>query len=314
MESYHHHKYFISFVDNYSSFSWITLLRQKLSAINALKDFLAMVLNQYGRTIKEWMSDASGEYKSDTFLGILKAKGIKILQSVPFTPQQNGRAEQFNHTIMDKESAMHIEACLPQSWWEFSVEHAMHCYNRTPVKHLYWHTPFEAITGEKPDISRMRIFGCGAYVYIPPTRRHNKLSPKSELMVFLGETEGMKGYHFMCSGNVIFHAAQALFDKEFYPRCKTQSRCSTTRVDEPRADQTPLNNEDVPPGPPGPVVPWDNFGSEMPPSMCPFQTAPPTPPAPPMPPAPAPKPQTPPRQPARQPVIRGTPLGPRSTM
>ena len=87
VESYHHHKYFISFVDDYSSFSWITLLRQKLSAINALKDFLAMLLNQYGHTIKEWMSDAGGEYKSDAFLGVLKAKGIKILQSVPFTPQ-----------------------------------------------------------------------------------------------------------------------------------------------------------------------------------------------------------------------------------
>jgi transposase InsO family protein len=52
-----------------------------------------MVHTQYGRTIKEWMSDAGGEYKSDTFLSVLKAKGIKILQSVPFVPQQNGRAE-----------------------------------------------------------------------------------------------------------------------------------------------------------------------------------------------------------------------------
>ena len=160
----------------------------------------------------------------------------------------------------------------------------------------------------------MRVFGCGAYVYIPPTRRHNKLSPKSELMVFIGETEGMKGYRFMRSGNVIFHTAQALFDEEFYPRCKMQSKRATTRVDEPRADQPPLNNEDAPPGALGPVVPSDNFGNEAPPSMRPSQTAPPAPPAPPTPPAPAPKPQTPPRQPARQPVIRGLPPGPRSTM
>jgi transposase InsO family protein len=93
IKSYHRHKYFISFVDDYSSYSWITLLRQKSSAIIALKDFLAMVQTQYGCTIKEWMSDAGGEYKSDTFLSILKAKGIKILQSVPFLPQQNGRTE-----------------------------------------------------------------------------------------------------------------------------------------------------------------------------------------------------------------------------
>ena len=209
---------------------------------------------------------------------------------------------------MDKESAMQIEACLPQSWWEFSIEHAVHCYNRTSVKRLNWRTPFEAITGKKPDISRMRVFGCGAYVYIPPTRRHNKLSPKSELMVFLGETEGMKGYHFMRSGNIIFHAAQALFDEELYPRCKTQPKHSTTRVDKPRADQPPLNNEDAPAGAPASVVPWDNFGNEMPPSMHPSQTTSPAPPA------PAPKPQTPPRQPAQQPVIRGIPPGPRSTM
>ena len=52
-----------------------------------------MVLNQYSHTIKEWMSDASREDKSDAFLGILKAKGIKILQSVPFIPQQNGCTE-----------------------------------------------------------------------------------------------------------------------------------------------------------------------------------------------------------------------------
>jgi Integrase core domain len=79
IESYHCHKYFISFVDDYSGYSWITLLRQKSSAIIALKDLLAMVQTQYGRTIKEWMSDAGGEYKSDAFLSILKAKGIKIL-------------------------------------------------------------------------------------------------------------------------------------------------------------------------------------------------------------------------------------------
>jgi transposase InsO family protein len=52
-----------------------------------------MVQTQYGCTIKEWMSDAGGEYKINAFISVLKAKGIKILQSVPFVPQQNGCAE-----------------------------------------------------------------------------------------------------------------------------------------------------------------------------------------------------------------------------
>jgi len=75
---------------------------QKSSALQALRDFLAMVKNQFGKTPKEWMSDAGGEYKSDEFIRILKNSGIKVLQSAPHTPQQNGCAEQFNCSIMEK--------------------------------------------------------------------------------------------------------------------------------------------------------------------------------------------------------------------
>jgi hypothetical protein len=173
--------------------------------------------------------------------------------------------------------------------------------------------PFEALTGNKPDISKMRVFVCGVYVFIPLTRRHNKLSPKSELMTYLGEVEGMKSYCFMCNGNIVYYSTQALFDEELFPRCKMQPRRLTTRVNKPRAVQPPPVGEDALPGPPGPpaqLVPWDNFGNEMHRPMCSFQRAPP--PAP-LPPAPAPIPPTHPA-PAQPTVIPGIPLGPRSTM
>ena len=77
--SYHKYKYFISFVDNYTSFSWIVLLRNKALAIAALKHFLATVKTQFNATIKHWMSDASGEYKSKEFLKTLKDNGINVM-------------------------------------------------------------------------------------------------------------------------------------------------------------------------------------------------------------------------------------------
>ena len=126
VESYHKYKYFITFVDDYSSFSWVVLLCNKASAISALMQFLAIVKNQFSNTVKSWMSDAGGEYKSDKFLTMLKDNGINVLQSVPHTPQQNGCAEHFIHTYMDKAEAMRHQACLPQSWWEFAVEQAVH--------------------------------------------------------------------------------------------------------------------------------------------------------------------------------------------
>ena len=114
--SYHKYKYFIVFLDDYTSYTWITLLYDKALAITALKQWLALIKNHFNQTIKEWMSDAGGEYKLDAFMKSLKDAGITVLQSAPHTPQQNGHAERFMCTIMDKAQSMQLEA----SAWKFS--------------------------------------------------------------------------------------------------------------------------------------------------------------------------------------------------
>ena len=95
------------------------------------------------------------EYTSKQFIDLLKDHGIKITQSVPYTPQQNGRAERFNRTIAEKANAMRFHAHLPQSWWEFAVSHSVHLYNRTPMSRLEWKTPYEYLENCKPDISHL---------------------------------------------------------------------------------------------------------------------------------------------------------------
>jgi len=92
-----------------------------------------MVKNQFNTNIVEWMSDAGGEYKSKAFLDMLGNEGIKVSQSIPYVYQQNGRAERLIHTLTEKAETMRFQACLPPSWWEFSLDHAVHVYNRTPM-------------------------------------------------------------------------------------------------------------------------------------------------------------------------------------
>jgi transposase InsO family protein len=222
--SYHKYKHFIIFLDDYTSHVWITLLRDKGSAIMALRQWLALIKNQFDITIKEWMSNASGEYKSGAFLKILKDAGITVLQSVPHTPQQNGHTERFMCTIMDKVQAMRLDACLPQSWWEFTVLHTAHCYNRTPLSHLSWQTPYQLLNNEIPDVSHLRVFGCGAYVHIPEARHLNKLSPKSELMIYLGKQASMKGDVYMRTPNTLFYSDKALFDEMLFPCCSMEHK------------------------------------------------------------------------------------------
>ena len=165
--SYHKYKYFVTFLDDYSSHCWVILLKRKSDTIRAIDDFLALVKTQHNALVKQFMTDAGGEYKNFNLSNKFKELGTSHRMSVPHMHQQNGRAERLNRTLIEKAQALRFEGYLPQSYWEFSVEFAVHVYNRTPVKRIAWHTPFEVLNGTKPDISHLRVFGCGAYVYIP---------------------------------------------------------------------------------------------------------------------------------------------------
>jgi len=235
IDSYHKFRYAIIFYDDYTSHAWTINLKTKDAALPATKHFLAMVETQYKTIVRGWMSDAGGEFKSKAFINMLTERGIKILQSIPHVHQQNGCAERIIQTLMEKAESMRLQACLPQSWWEFALDHATHVYNRTPNRRLSWHSPSEWLSGNRPSVDHLRTFGCAAYVFIPAEVRINKLAPKSELMTYLGSHPGGKGWIFMCGpNNIIFFTAQAIFDKLTFPKCpKSNVKVPSTRLHTP---------------------------------------------------------------------------------
>ena len=128
---------------------------------------------------------------------------------------------------------------------------------------------FEILEHGKPDVSHLWVLGCGVYVFLPEDVCLNKLAPHAELMTFISLADGVKGYIFMRSpNNVIFTAAQALFDETLYPKCPDMCHPGYTPVGIPDDQQgehnTPLGDENgdnrggditdlwVPPPPMGP--------------------------------------------------------------
>ena len=93
VQSYNRYKFFILFFDDCTSYGWIVLLRCKSEADPAIRQFIAMIKNQYNKVIRELMIDAGGEFKSDKLRTFLKELGINILTSVPHMHQQNGHME-----------------------------------------------------------------------------------------------------------------------------------------------------------------------------------------------------------------------------
>ncbi|EPQ53415.1 hypothetical protein GLOTRDRAFT_130754 [Gloeophyllum trabeum ATCC 11539] len=142
---------------------------------------------------------------------------------------------------MDKAQSMRLESCSPPSWWEFAVDHAVHVYNRTPLKHHQWQTPYEVLNKEAPDIKHLRVFGCGAYVYLPKETRPNKLSPKAELMTYIGVADGSHGFKFMRTNNSVVTQPTALLDEAMFPKCSNTKRRASTRL---QSAPKPENSDD----------------------------------------------------------------------
>ena len=160
--------YIATFVDNHSRHAVVYFLKLKDLFVGALKKFLAWGETQTTHKLRALHSDRGGEYMASTVMEILSEKGIERHLTMPGSPQQNGKAERFNRTIMDKAMAMLHAAGLSAGFWECAVESAVHVYNRTPTRTLSWRTPYEIWnSGQVPDVSHLRIFGCKVYMHVP---------------------------------------------------------------------------------------------------------------------------------------------------
>jgi hypothetical protein len=133
--------------------------------------------NQTDCTVKAVRSDNAREYVSDSLLNFYSSKGIQPQNSIPYTPEQNGKAERLNRTLLTKATSMLQQSGLPLNHWSDAVQAAAHLRNRLPVAGKAG-TPFELYNGYKPDISYLRPFGCKAYITLPKQHRTHKFTPQ----------------------------------------------------------------------------------------------------------------------------------------
>ena len=129
--------------------------------------------------------------------------------------------------------------------------------------------PFENLKHTKPDVTHLRVFGCGVYVLLSEEVHVNNSNPKSKLMTFLGYPQSTKGYLSMRGlNNVLFTAVQALFYETLFLKCPDMCCPRYTHVPPPVDAQgeyniPPDDNEneddggaDLYPAPPGRYVPY----------------------------------------------------------
>jgi len=141
--SHEHYRYFVTFIDDFTRFTWVYFLRSKSEVFSVFKALLALVETQFSAKIKILQSDSGGEYMSNEFQFFLQSHGIISQRSCPFTPQQNGVAERKNRHLLDVVRTLLLESCVPSHFWCEALclyDSSLFFYKTTFPSHLLLHT------------------------------------------------------------------------------------------------------------------------------------------------------------------------------
>jgi hypothetical protein len=185
--------YYVIFIDDYSRKTWLYLLKTKDEVFNKFQEFKVEVENLTNKKIKTLRTDNGGEYTSKEFVAFCKSARIRRELIVPHNPQQNGVAKRKNKSIEETMKELLNDQGLSIFLWGEVAMTKIYVQNRSPQRILKGMTPEEVLSGNKPNVENLRIFGCLVYFHIPKDKR-NKLEPSGKKGIFVGYNESSKAY------------------------------------------------------------------------------------------------------------------------
>lgn len=206
-------RYFLTFVDDFSRKVFIYTMANKSEVFSKFKAFKTLCETQTQKKIKTLRTDNGCEYVNKQFDNYLREAGIVHQTTIPYTPEQNGKSERMNRTLVEKATCMIIDGKLSTRFWAEAINTAAYLVNRLPCGDSN-KSPEELWSSKRPDVDNLRVFGCSAMVHIPKQKRA-KFEPKSFKCVFVGYAENKKGYRlFNPTNNEVFTARDVVFMEE----------------------------------------------------------------------------------------------------
>ncbi|CAD7087752.1 unnamed protein product [Hermetia illucens] len=139
-----------------------------------------------------------------------------MVNTAPYTPQQNGKAERHNRILIESARTMITAKKLSLSLWAEAVGIAVTVLKRilaTGKKK----TPYEIWFGKTPDVSHFRVFGSDAYMHIDKQFR-KKLDPKVTKLILVGYQNDSMNYRlYNPQNNKIYMSRDVIFNEKSQP-------------------------------------------------------------------------------------------------
>ena len=176
---------YLIIVDRGTRYTWTFLSNNKVPPVDAARQLLKKFKSSNPhRTVRV---DQGGELgKSQLFKNMLGEDDIGFTLEITGSDSssQNGLAERPNRTYADMMRCILHSSELGPQYWSYALLYAVHIKNRILHTALQ-STPYQVMTGKKPDVSHLRIFGSNLYAR-EPGRRKAKLDHHTSIGTFLG--------------------------------------------------------------------------------------------------------------------------------
>ena len=181
-------------VDRATRYMWIYLSGTKEPPVEPVR----MILRKFGsqhthRTVRTDQDKSLG--KSVDFVKMLKDEKFTLELTGTDSSQQNSLAERPHRDLAQMMRCMLFSAELSSAYWSYALTMAVYIKNRLPHSALST-TPFQAFTGRRPDLSRLRIFGSRVYAR-KSGERAAKLDNHTAEGIFLGFTATDANVYFI---------------------------------------------------------------------------------------------------------------------
>ena len=185
-------KFYVTFIDDYSRFTRVYLLRNKDEAFDMFLSYKAEVENQHDRKIKRIRSDRGSEYIP--LNDYCENEGIIYEITPPYSLESNGVVERKNMTIKEMMNSFLVSASTPNNLWGEAL-FACHLQNRIPYKKIC-RTPYELWKGHAPNLKYLKVWGCLAKVMLLDPKMW-KIGSKTVDCMFIGYVSNSAAYRFL---------------------------------------------------------------------------------------------------------------------
>jgi len=207
-----HDRYIDLYIDAATDMAWVFISKHKSDKYHNFIDLVNNFISPLSiRSILH--SDPAGENISTDLRNYCSTNNITLEYTSTDSPQQNGKAERLNRTMLEAILTMLTTAELSKAYWPYAVRTFIYTRNRTRIVRDN-KTAFELWFNYKPNISNLRTFGCLSFVHRVHESQQTPLSTKSFPGIFLGyDTESQSYLVLDPTSNKVHKSIHVTFDE-----------------------------------------------------------------------------------------------------